>query len=430
MFVDLSGWTDDLVAACFILVFFFALVARAEAAPRPGEIYREYAQHMGGNIDWRVTDPNARTSGAAEFLPNPVLHLNIGDLKDAVKAEALIDRWGGHTRTSEKQIRFNDNDWILVPELQTTPAGHHPSKYYSQDNPVVEIPLSHLHEGDNTFEGTCGTIENYGWGQWGLYSVILRIYYDPDRKSHPVGRVVSPTDGQEIGEDPEVDAEVSGDSGIARVDFLAYYEGYDEDGDGVYQEWHGNYHQPQRGEPAGIRRHVGSVTEAPYRVIWKTRWVPDQEPGSVKILARVQDKNGIWYVTEPVEGLSLVRPNISVKLYKAYDVPKAFGVRMGFTRACKMSISGRNDLARAVEASLYLRTWHGTEKAHSPLKLNGWSSPLRGKNHHYDDNIHEVPVSVLRKGDNVMEIHSDFTHHMLEILWPGPSLVVRYSTDD
>jgi hypothetical protein len=31
----------------------------------------------------------------------------------------------------------------------------------------------------------------------------------------------------------------------------------------------------------------------------------------------------------------------------------------------------------------------------------------------------------LRTGDNVFEVRSDTEHHMLEVLWPGPALIVR-----
>ncbi len=128
------------------LVLAMALTAGSAAAlgPQPGDIYREYAVKLKVGDNWR------------EFLPNPVLSIEIDDLADAVRAEALIDRWGGHPGTSKKRFRFNANEWIHLPELTTTPAGHESIVYMSQDNPIIELPLSHLREGENTFEGTCG----------------------------------------------------------------------------------------------------------------------------------------------------------------------------------------------------------------------------------------------------------------------------------
>ncbi len=94
--------------------------------PQPGDVYREFALHNGGNIDWRVTDPRATAEGAHKFLPNPVLKLTVGDLQGAIRAEALLDRWGGHLKTTGKQVRFNGNPWIIIPDLSTPPAGHAP----------------------------------------------------------------------------------------------------------------------------------------------------------------------------------------------------------------------------------------------------------------------------------------------------------------
>jgi hypothetical protein len=62
------------------------------------------------------------------------------------------------------------------------------------------------------------------------------------------------------------------------------------------------------------------------------------------------------------------------------------------------------------------------------FKLNDYSQPNAGKNHHYDYDIHLIPPSALRAGDNTFTISSDTEHHMLEVHWPGPALTVRYRT--
>jgi hypothetical protein len=128
-----------------VVVLLLFLSANAPAQPRAGDVYREYSQHVGGR-NWRVTDPNVQNARAKKNLPNPVLTVHIGDLDKAIRAEALIDRWGGHTKTYDHKIRFNKNSWIDIPGLQTTPSGHESEMYHYQDNPIVEIPLNHLKE--------------------------------------------------------------------------------------------------------------------------------------------------------------------------------------------------------------------------------------------------------------------------------------------
>jgi hypothetical protein len=391
----------------------------------PGAVYREYALHNGGNRDWRVTDPEATAPGAHEFLPNPVLELEVGDLAPAVRAEAVLHRWGGHVGTSEKRIRFNGRDWITLPELATTPPGARPEEYYFEDNPVVEVPLDHLREGANTVEGTCSALAGHNWGQWGLYSLILRVYYDPERKDHPTGSIVSPHARATLGENPTVVVDAQSSEEVGRVDVLAYYTGLDEDGDGHLRDWHAAFFQPSRGDAADLREHVGTARREPYRIAWDTTWVPDQDE-PMRLVARIQDSRGLWCVTEQVDGLSLGRTGTSVRMFPAVDVPEAFGVRVGQQKSCRVPIPAAADLSRASAAAVALRTWHGWDGHHEPLDLNGHRFPIQGNNHHYDYDLLDVPPDVLRTGDNTFMIRSSTDHHMLEVHWPGPALLVRF----
>ena len=65
--------------------------ALSVTGPRPGDVYREYSVNLKQGDWWRVTDPRAGHPGAAAFLPNPLLTLEIDDLEDAVRAEVLMD---------------------------------------------------------------------------------------------------------------------------------------------------------------------------------------------------------------------------------------------------------------------------------------------------------------------------------------------------
>ena len=135
--------------------------------------YKEFIIEVKDGQKWRVTDPNTTYSGSSEeqpskYLPNPVLEIPDVELRNAVRAEAIIDRWGGHTGTIGHQVRFNGNSWINLPiHLEGAPTN---SEYYNfQDNPVIEVPLKHLKIGSNHVEGTSGPQTKFkgAWGQWG-----------------------------------------------------------------------------------------------------------------------------------------------------------------------------------------------------------------------------------------------------------------------
>ncbi|WP_372898728.1 hypothetical protein, partial [Stieleria sp.] len=398
--------------------------------PQPGDLYREFAVHNGGDRDWRVTDKRAveKFERAKAHLPNARIEIRIDDFEHAVRAEAMLDRWGGHRGTVNKRIRFNDNDWIPVPELTGLPDGIRPEQVFFQDNPTVGVPLEDLREGVNVFDADCDEDGGFGWGQWGLYSMVVRIYYDKDVKgeNHRIaGRIVSPRRGQTLGENPQIEVVADAAMGVGRIDVLASYDGYDEDGDGEFNGYHESHFQLVRGQANEIRDHVGTLWKQPYRLSWQTAWVPDQAPGNISLVARIQDSRGYWSVTEPVEQLSLHRPDHSVQLFAAADVPEDFGVRAGKTKSCTFLIPDSAPIHASTEAVLHLRTWHGWDGHHEPLRINDHSFPVGGKNHFYDYDILAFPPSVLKHGVNTFTIHSETEHHMLEVLWPGPAIAVR-----
>ncbi len=88
---------------------------KAPSNPRSGDVYKEFVLHNSGDRAWRVPNPAATNPGARKFLPNPILELEIDDLDGAVRAEVLLDRWGGHLDTTNPAIRFNEHDWLAIP---------------------------------------------------------------------------------------------------------------------------------------------------------------------------------------------------------------------------------------------------------------------------------------------------------------------------
>lgn len=389
----------------------------SQGGPQPGDVYKEYAVSMGSN-NWRVTDPGVNLSRfpeAAAFLPNPTINIPIDDLDGAVKAEILIDFWEGHDGTTDKKFRFNGKPWISIPE----PVG---DKYMQQLNHLISVPLSHLREGNNALEGTCGP-NGWEWGQWGWYGVIVRVYYSSS-KPHATGQITAPVSGSSFGENPAVAASTS--SNAARVDFVAYHSGYDKDGDNVYTGWQRDYHRSSWSDNIGINNHVGTDTSAPYAATWNTAWVPDQAAGSIKLVARIRDNNGYWYVSPAVTGLTLNRPDSSVRFYKSNGFPVRYWVRVDRTKSNTVSIP---TLASATSAIVHASTWNGDDGSNKfSVRLNGNKLPRFGANHFYSYDEVPVPLSYLNTGTNTIAFNSKTVHHGIEILVPAPGISVRYGS--
>lgn len=400
------------------------------------QIYKEYSRVMDGSKDWRVTDPDApfvgppgNTPGA--FLPNSELPIIIDDLQGAGSAEAIMSVWGGHPGSTGKKFRFNSNQWITIPELSNTPTSG--ECYTSQRNAILSVPLADLVEGNNILEGTAGpqSCYDFGWGQWGWYSIIMRIYYDAS-KPHVEGIISSHRSGDTLAENPTLKVAITRNDnsvGISRVEYFAYYDGFDTDGDGVFQDYQVSYHREQSSSAVGPSHHVGTATSAPYEVTWNTEWVPDQVPGSIRIMARILDANGVWFATPEVTGLSLARPGVSVQLYKPQGVPEHFWVRAGETMSSKFTIPASALRNNATDAKLFVRTWNGENNGdtYSHTKVNGNPVPKYGEAHFYSYDSISIDPDYLVTGENTVTFHSETEHHGIEILWPGPAVMVKYN---
>src|SRR5690606_40204264 len=107
---------------------------------------------------------------------------------------------------------------------------------------------------------------------------------------------------------------------------------------------------------------------APYSVVWDTSLVPDQEPGEVKLVARVLDGNGVWHVTSEVANLTLERDTKSVRLYRAFDVPEVWWVRAGQSKSCHYLLPWKDDLSSATSAKLPVSPWTGINCSARPTR--------------------------------------------------------------
>jgi hypothetical protein len=436
-------------AALLILASVAAASSQVFKSPPPGSVYREYKMYMPMDLgppgSGRVTTPEAAQNYPDRvwsptneygdiYLPNRTFVFTGVQTSNAIRAEMVITMWGGHVGTTPKWFTFN-GERVDIPELQTTPTNG--ECYTSQYNVAVDVPLPQLGS-DNAIQGDAGgqtSCGGFGWPQWAWYGAILRVYYNPSSVTHPSGQITSPGNSSTFGENPTVTVATSGGVGTDRVDVLAYYDGYDTDGDGVFLEYHNDYHSIETDVGPRIGNHVGtSTTGGPnFQVSWNTGTVPDQNAGVVKFIARIHGSNGVWFVTDEVADLTFHRASGSKKLYKPRGVQEYYWVRNNENpRSSYVDIATLSDMTNAF---LVLRTWNGIDGAAEAgqshyTRVNGWETPEYGQNHYYSyDRIPiDAPGSNLNVGENVVSFYSQSIHHGIEILWPGPAIMVEYGT--
>ncbi len=396
----------------------FAWVLTASPAlwgePAPGDVFREYTY----SVRFSELDPGSTREGIEQLRERSLQEraLDIDDLKDATKAEAVVEYWGGHIGTSDQKFRLNQADWIHIPQPVGTPT--QPQCYYrTLLKATVPIPLSQLKSGTNRFQFTAGPqlCHGFNWGFYWVYAFTVRVYYSSS-KPHPTGTVISPGNGSVIGDLPRLVATAeSTHSTISKVDFIAHYEDINREGDGFYRQWHYYFEQGR------IRGHVGSAESPPYAVVWDNRWVPDQDE-PIRVAARITDSLGMTHMTPDVS-LTLRRSDRSVKMYKPSGVPENFGVRVGRRKTCQIDVP--DDLSNAREIRLVLSTWSAAHDGEIGLNDTRLRDRI-GVIHNYSFDSIPVPGNVVKKGSNTFYIASPTQHHAAEVNWPGPILLIEF----
>lgn len=416
------------VAACLILDCAPDLHAQTprsmDAGAQPGSVWREHLAQLDGK--WRVTDPDVRWSTADKFLPNPIAPIPGVNLDSALSAELVIDFWNGHPGTRDKVIRLNRKKWIPIAASFEGLRGLDPLSVSGQLNLVVPVPLGDLVAGDNTLQGSSGD-NPYGWGQWGWSAGVLRVFLDPKKVAPTRVRLRVPADAEGyLPENPrfELIAEGVEAGGITEVRWLVKHLGMDEDGDGRMDEFHGYLTRD------GLVGHAGTATVEPFAVTWDTTWVPDQKPGAVAVQALVRTADGLWTASEIVSGLSLRRTGHQILIYRPVQQIAPMTVRNNGIKSAVIPIEMGTDLGRATEARIHVRTFNGKnhELGYSPMRINRseWMDFVRGKDHAYASTFHAIDPALLQTGDNLVTFHSTTQHHGIEVLWPGPVILVRY----
>ena len=395
------------------------------ARPVPGDVFREYkwwneGGDAGGSL--RVGGKHGQEhpdrGWAHDYINAPVVLEHEFDLKHAIRAEVVIEKILCHECTTGLAIEVNGNRWIRVPEAEAIPYPQW--DYQHHIYPVVPVPLSFLKAGEgNRFRMRVDPEHPWNWPQNLIYGVHFRVYYDPTKKAHPTGKIVSLESGDTIGR--TVRLEVDTEDEVDRVDYVGHYEDVNYEGDGLYRQWHYHFFH------GDLVHHIGSATEAPFRVDWDTSWVPDQTQ-PMAIAARITDSSGMTYITEAVTDLVLKREGLSVELCKPYDIPKKWVTRAG-EKTERFNVTG--DLEDAVAARLCWSSW-------SPGYMRGVSIngtkvfDTEGPNYQYY--FHRVPVSrmdVFKEGVNTLttgktpKIDGHMVHGM-EVNWPGIMVLIRY----
>ena len=343
------------------------------------------------------------------------------NLNHLAGADLYLELWGGHPGTANKRVAINGRSTYALPEVGTA-DGHCTHNY-----PTLPLKLTDLVNGYNALQFSCdrGTAS---WGHFIVDNACLGVTLKPD---HPdlqqcglaaFSAEVIAASGKDKTEtiSLSLSCEPTMADTIASVDYIGHYLGYDENGNGETADWHGFTKERQ---PVAI---VGTATKPPFTFNWDTSMLPAQENIVVGALVRFKDLPNLIYETAVGGGICIPeREGSAVQCYGVDNLPANFWSRANRRQNCTIDLNiSPEDIERA---ELHVVIWDGGRGTiETPFTLNDHPLPVAGTGRH-DVIYRKLALSPawLRKGANQISLLSDTEHHGIEVLLPGPALVVR-----
>ncbi|MCD4699066.1 MAG: hypothetical protein K8R91_00630 [Phycisphaerae bacterium] len=342
------------------------------------------------------------------------------DPSEYTKAELYMELWGGHPGTAQKQFTLNDKMAYTLPEVGAE------KKNCTYSYPLVPINPSDMKRGENQIQFACDGTKSF-WGHYLIRAACFRLHLKNDHRLIEKGGLkgfACAVNAEPLPDEKEkIKLSLAIPSGfsdkISRVEYMGYYRGYDENGNGPDADWHGF---TKDRIPVGI---VASVPEAPFRTEWDLSMIPDQKNLAVRARVFFKDSPDLTYETPALNELSTPKRKAKVTLHYSHNLPVPFWSRASREKKCTINIDF--DPSTIEQAQLHVGIWDGGKgDTAEPFTLNGHPLEVADAGRH--DVLYRVLTidpKILRKGDNEIRLLSDTEHHGIEGLLPGPALIVR-----
>lgn len=366
-----------------------------------------------------VLDP--RFGKRVETRGNGMMQILMEEDLDSIDGAVLYcELWGGHPGTSNKMVSINGRSAYPIPETGTE------QNHCTYQYPRIPLKISDLVNGYNAIQFSCEQGTSF-WGHFMVDNACLELKlkngYDQLRKLgvHDfTGTVVARPAGPDA---IDIELATSGlnPDEIASVEYFGYYKGFDDDGNGLDRDWHGYTKEKL------FQNTLGRSDKAPFKITWSTLMLPAQNRVKIRAEVRFKSDSSIVYLTRELKNLEIpVRPKAQVSMFGSYDMPAPFWSRANNLKTC--TIFADVQPKKIERAELHVLIWDGGEGSVADhFKFNGKPFPLASGKHGHDViyRIFEVDPSLIRAGENTIELLSDTEHHGIEILLPGPLLIVR-----
>ena len=319
--------------------------------------YKEYWVHHnqftgGCNPDGTPTNPGGTwylEAWTLQRCPKTVEFTIPDDFSNAAKVEIYLDLWRAY---KERGLQFELNGSGVV---HTSPVGYD----WSRTPWILEVDKAELEPGLNTMKFWATRLTH-------VHDIGIRIYHNNDNPLLPgPASDVEPPNGQLVSIEADngvftpdaggtltvnsnqlkLTADISPDT--AYVEFHAWYEGYDEDNDGNFRDWHNlgrnNWWPGGREEQVtgGTINHIGTVKPKNGATTVSTTWSMAHITNQPLIKFKIRVVDAAGNVREGAGGVSAdfkLTRNVPVNAMILHDFTD-FGLHMDGNRPDSVNYS-------------------------------------------------------------------------------------------
>jgi hypothetical protein len=341
------------------------------------------------------------------------------DLRQIYRAELYLELWGGHPGTANKRVTVNGRSTYSIQDVGTY------NKHCTHQYPTLYLQPTDLVNGHNAFQFAVDRGSSF-WGHFIVDNAALRVELKRDhadlqkaglRGFNALIKAEAVPGNQEA---IRLKLSSSDDLIVSSVDYQGFYFGYDENGDTMTYGWHG---MTKNKEPQAM---IGTAREYPFSTDWDTSMLQEQQEMAVRAIVHFKDHPELTYLTPVIGGLYASKPKgTRVVLYPSRDVPVPFWSRANQKKQCSIEVD--IDPSRIERAELNVVVWDGgAGNVKDYFTLNGVPLAVAASGKH-DVLYRQIPLDpkILKRGTNRIELLSDTEHHGIEVLMPGPALVIR-----
>ena len=289
----------------------------------------------------------------------------------------------------------------------------------------MPLKITDLVNGYNSLQFACDQGKSF-WGHYIVDNACLRAVLKPGHPDLAAAGLAGfraavrarPAAGRER---MDLELEVlDGPAGaVAEAEFHGHYEGFDENGNRETTDWHGF---TKDRKPEAI---LGVADAPPFRVSWDTSMTPGAE-ARFRALVRFRERPGLVYETAATAPMPLpAKGGARVRQFLCAEIPAPFTSRIQRVKACEIPVDV--DPAAIERAELHVVVWDGGRgTVEDYFTLNGKPLAVAGEGRH-DVIYSRVPLDpgLVRRGANQIRLLSDTEHHGIEVLLPGPALLIR-----